>query len=154
MNLVGKFVPCSHQTRFSRCADNGFLEECISAGGEKTTESRKCKTAAVGCVVSRDVGAGGGEKETSAVTGEDIDIARKRRIGATDLIPRVPDYSGPTATLEGWHRQLFGRGKFHTNLCVLFWSLNLLFIASIMHVILPQGGTRCTPHSNYVNTSA
>ena len=37
------------QTRYSRCADNGFLEECISAGGEKATESRKCKTAAIAC---------------------------------------------------------------------------------------------------------
>ena len=32
----------------------------------------------------------------------------------TNLIPRVPDYPGPTSTLdEGWHRQLFGRGEFH-----------------------------------------
>ena len=39
----------ARQTRYSRCADNGFLEECISAGGEKATESRKCETAAIAC---------------------------------------------------------------------------------------------------------
>ena len=109
-----------HQTRYSRCADNGFLEECISAGGERTTESRKCEAAAVACKFLA----------ASTVTIEDIDISRKRTIGATaspathfrgggrggeagtNLTPHVPDYSGPTATLEeGWHRQLFGRGK-------------------------------------------
>ena len=44
-----KNLPFFRQTRSSRCADNGFLEECISAGGEKTTESRKCNAVAIAC---------------------------------------------------------------------------------------------------------
>ena len=58
-----------YQTRYSRCADNGFLEECISAGGEKTTESRECKTVAVVCVGKEDGGAGKteGQEKTNKV---------------------------------------------------------------------------------------
>ena len=68
----------------------------------------------------------------SAVTSEDIDMSRRRKAeevtaspisgfhdeerlqARTNLIPHVPDYSGPTAAAaasEGWHRQLFGRGE-------------------------------------------
>ena len=82
VNQVGKYGPSlyhsptlsDHQTRYSRCADNGFLEECISAGGERTTESRKCEAAAVACVGRGGSGGGGGgggrekkEKKTNEV---------------------------------------------------------------------------------------
>jgi hypothetical protein len=42
-------VVVGRQFRSSRCTDNGFLEECISAGSEKRKEERKCKTIAKMC---------------------------------------------------------------------------------------------------------